>query len=129
MSASFGGNGYLKVNSNVLTSYLKSTGLDNPMDTIDVSTMGSTAKNYITGLEDGTIPLEGPWDATVDGYINGIKGAAKVFEYGPAGNTAGMVKYSGNVILTSFNVSNDMGSEIKFTATLQVTGGVTRGTF
>ena len=129
MPAEFGGNGYLKVNSNDLSTFLKSTGLDNPTDTIDVSTMGSTAKSYITGLEDGTIPIEGPWDSTVDSYIAGIKGSAKAFEYGPAGNTTGDIKYSGNAILTSYNISNGMSNEITFSATLQVTGGVTRGTF
>ena len=129
MPAAFGGNGYLKANSNDLSTYLKSGGLDAPLDTIDVSTWGSTAKSYITGLEDGSFSLDGVWDATVDGHIAGLKGSAKAFEYGPAGNTAGMVKYSGNAILTSYNISNGMSNEITFSATLQVTGGVTRGTF
>lgn len=129
MAAAFGGNGYLLVNSNNLSTYLKSGGLDAPLDTFDVSTWGSTAKSYITGLEDGTFSLDGVWDATVDGYIAGLKGDSRAFEYGPAGNDQGYVKYSGNVILTSFNISNDLSGEIKFTATLQVTGGVSRGTF
>ena len=58
-----------------------------------------------------------------------MKGVKKPFTYGPAGNTAGMVEYSGNGILTSYNIGNDISGEVRFSATFQVTGGVTRGTF
>ena len=129
MPAIFGGNGYLELDSNNMSIYLKSGGLDSTLDTIDVSTWGDASKDYITGLEDGSFSLEGVWDETVDGYMSVMKGVKKPFTYGPAGNTAGMVEYSGNGILTSYNIGNDISGEVRFSATFQVTGGVTRGTF
>jgi hypothetical protein len=130
MSAVHGKNGYLLVNTQNFSTYLKSNSLDTSNDVVEVTTFGSNSKQYIQGLEDGTIPLEGVWDATVDGYIAAIKTAGSVaFEYGPAGNSNGLVKYSGNAILSSYSISGDTGSEISFSATLQITGDVSRGTF
>ena len=129
MAAIHGKNGYLLVNAQNFSTYLKSTGLDQSTDVVDVTTFGGNSKSYIAGLHDGTIPLEGVWDTTVDGYLEAIKTAGSVaFVYAPAGNTAGNVTYSGNAILTSKNISQDMGSEISFSATLQITGDATAGT-
>ena len=130
MSAVHGKNGYIKVGDNNLSSYLNSKSLDTSTDIAEVSTFGNDSKKYIQGLEDGTIPLEGPWDSTVDGYMAALKGAGETsFEYGPAGNAGGNVKYSGNVVLSAYNISQDLTGAISFSATLQLSGDVTRGTF
>lgn len=112
-----------------LSTYLTSAGLPMTADTAEVSTLGSTSKAYVPGLKDATIPLEGPWDATVDSYLAGILALEKDFEYGPAGNTGGFVKYSGRAILTSYEVSTGVDDAQTFSAEFQVTGNVTRGTF
>ena len=129
MAAVHGKNGYLTINSENLTTFLKSTGLDRTKDAVDVTTFGKTSKDYIPGLKDGTIPLEGVADATVLGHIEAIfdSATAVAFEYGPFGNTAGLVKYSGNCIMTNQPISQDIGSEVQFSATLQITGDVTKG--
>jgi predicted secreted protein len=130
MAAIHGKNAFLSVNAQPFSGYLKSTGLDTPTDMIDVTTFGNHSKIYIPGLEDGTIPLEGVWDATVDGYVAAIKTAGSVaFIYGPAGDTVGFVKYSGNAIISSYNINQDPTGEVKFSATLQINGDVTRGVF
>lgn len=135
MAAVHGKNGYFAVadSGNTLrdlSTYLKSVSGDQSTETVDVSTLGMDSKKYILGLNDGQFQIEGVWDSTVDGYLYGIKGAGeKDFEYGPAGDGSGAIKYSGKVILTSYSPSNDMGSEIRLSATLQVSGDITRGTF
>ena len=124
-----GKNGYLLFDSQNYTSYIKTGGIDTSNEVVDVTTWGKHSKAYIPGLEDGTIPLEGVWDATIDGHINTAKGDARAFEYGPAGNGPGKVKYSGNAIVSSYSLSNGINNEVTFSATLQITGDVTVGTF
>ena len=112
-----------------LSAYLTSTGLPRSADVAEVSTMGVSSKQYVGGLKDGTIPLEGPWDPTVDSYLEGILGLIKDFEYGPQGNTAAQVKYSGTAILTSYEVATGVDDAGTWSAEMQITGDVTRGTF
>jgi predicted secreted protein len=112
--------------SNVLTS------VDFPetIDTAETTAFGSSAKSYIVGLSDATISISGIWDATVDGYLaGGAEPASRTFVYGPAGSTAGNVKYTGEAIVTSYSTSNPVGDVVTFSVDLQVTGAVTRTTF
>jgi len=112
--------------SNVLTS------VDFPetIDTAETTAFGSTAKSYIVGLTDSTLSISGIWDATVDGYIaGGAEPASRSFIYGPAGSTAGNVKYTGEAIVTSYSISNPVGDVVTFSLDLQVTGSITRGTY
>jgi predicted secreted protein len=112
-----------------LTEYATSVSIPVEVDTAEVSTLGDDDKVYVTGLRDRTISIEGKWDATVDGYISGLLGgtprAWKVF---PAGSAAGRPFYSGSAIVTSFEVSADIGDALTFSTELQNSGAVTRGT-
>jgi hypothetical protein len=112
--------------SNVLTS------VDFPetVDTAETTAFGSSAKSYIVGLTDATVSVSGIWDSTVDGYLSGgAEPASRTFIYGPAGSTAGNVKYTGEAIMTSYSISNPVGDVVTFSADFQVTGAVTRTTF
>jgi len=129
-----GKNGYISVDSDDLSSFLSSSGLDKSIETNEVTTYGDDDKNYIIGLKDATFSLEGKWDATIDGHIADIETEQDTtgyvaFDYGPAGNTNGNVKYSGNAILTSYNINPPVNGEITFSANFQVTDGINRGTF
>lgn len=107
------------------------TSVDFPetIDTAETTAFGSTSKSYIVGLRDATVSVSGIWDATVDGYFIGTEPASRTFIYGPAGDTASNVKYTGECILTSFSISNPVGDVVTYSADFQVTGDVTRTTF
>ena len=107
------------------------TSVDFPetIDTAETTAFGATSKSYIVGLRDATISVSGLWDATVDGYFIGTEPATRSFVFGPAGNTSGYVKYSGECILTSYSVSSPVADVDTFSADFQVTANVTRGTF
>ena len=111
------------------TSYTTSVGIPVSVDTAEVSTLGDDDKVYVTGLRDRTISLEGQWDATVDGYLNGLLGGTprpwKVF---PAGSTTGRPYYSGSAILTKYEVKAGVGDALGFSAEFQNSNTVTRGT-
>lgn len=98
-------------------------------DTAEVTTFGDSSKEYIAGLKDATISISGSWDATADGILAGIVGVAGTFEYGPAGGAGGAVKFTGEAICTSYNVSAPVGDKVSFSAEFQCTGAVTRTTF
>jgi ATP-dependent helicase/DNAse subunit B len=123
--------GKLTVNSEDYTAFLKSGGLDTSNEVVDVTTLSKNSKVYIAGLNDGTIPLEGIITNAQLVKLNTARALASVaFAYGPVGDTPNTnVKYSGNCIFSSFSVSNTPNNEVVFSATLQITGDVSVGTW
>lgn len=101
------------------------------IDTAETSAFGSSAKSYVIGLTDATLSVSGQFDATVDAHLAGILAHAdtKSFEYGPEGSTVGMVKYTGECWMTSYEKSGAVGDVVSFSAEFQVTGAVTRATY
>lgn len=105
-------------------------------DTHDDTGFGQEGHTFIAGLTNGTIQLTGWWDktastgtATVLDSLVGLDSVRVAFEYGPEGNTAGQVKYSGDCILSEFSTTSPVADLVSFTATLQISGTVTVGTF
>jgi hypothetical protein len=114
----------------VISDVLNSIDFPETVETAETTAFGSTAKSYIVGLTDSTLSISGMWDATVDGYLKGgAEPASRSFVYGPAGSTTGLVKYSGECIMTGFNKGNAVGDVIPLSVDFQVTGTVTRGTY
>jgi hypothetical protein len=114
-----------------ISTYLSSTGLNRQRDTAETSALSSTAKSYIPGLIDGTFPLEGHYDPTVDGYLAGLFGQTTTpaaFKYFPAGSASGAIYYQGSAWLTSYELSSSVDDRNAITGELQVTAGITRGT-
>jgi hypothetical protein len=109
-----------------LTGFLDTEGLARSADTAEVTTGGSTSKKYIPGLKDATIPVEGPWDVTVDGYLNGILGMERNFVYRPAGAGTGLPEYTGAGILTSYEPETSVDDAGRISGEFQVTGDVAR---
>lgn len=116
-----------------LSSYLNDVSMPRDIETAETTTFGvaGSAKTYITGLTDATISISGLFDATADGYLAGVVGqsATLSFEYGPAGSTGGYVKYSGECIMTSYEVSASVGDSVQASADFQITAAITRGTW
>lgn len=116
--------------------YLTSVGFSRENDTHDTTTLGDEAHEFITGLTNGTITLDGFWDktasvgsATVLDPLIGLDSVTLGFEYGPEGSTNGNVKYSGECILQSVDYTSPVADLVTFTATLQISGAVTVGTY
>jgi len=114
-----------------ISAYCDSVDFPQTADTAEVTAFGSSSKAYVAGLKDSTISISGSWDATLDAVLAGIVGLATTssFQHGPAGTTAGNIKYTGECICTSYQVSAPVGDKVTFSAEFQVTGAVTRGTY
>lgn len=111
-----------------ISAYLTSASAPRSADTHDVTTFGDTSKDYIPGLLDGTISIEGKFDPTVDAHLAGILALQVAFEYHPQGVVTGTPKYTGNCICTSYEPDTPVDSEATFSAEFQVTGNVGRTT-
>lgn len=110
----------------------KTTSIDFPrsFETGETSTMGSVAKTYIATKSDSSLSVEFIWDTTLDAQLNSVfDGRELTFNYGPAGNTAGYIKKSGECILTEIGTPSEQGGVITCSASFQCTGAVTSGTF
>lgn len=114
-----------------VSSYVTKTGLKRMKDLAETTPIGgSTNKTYIAGLKDASIPLEGNYDATVDGYFSTMydNAASAAFEYSPFGTTAGNVKYTGSFFLTDLEIDTGVGDKGSITCSVQITGAVTKTT-
>lgn len=118
-----------------LSENLNSVDFNTGQDVHEDTTFGETGKTKKGGLTDGSINLAGFWDTTAltgtETVLAGLVGKFDPvdFEYGAEGDTTGKVKKSGQCVLESYNQSTPVGGLIAFTATLQISGAVTKGTF
>lgn len=88
-------------------------------------------KEFLVGFKDNKFDIQGNADATVCGYLNGIAGqeATVSFQYGPEGTTTGNRKYTGECVMVSFKEDTPAMGLNTFTASFQITGQVTVGTY
>jgi hypothetical protein len=106
------------------------------IETAETSVFGTSAKQYITGLNDATISLSGLFDATSAGVIEGtinalIAGtnASATLVFGPEGNALGKKSYSQEVIVTSYEIGIPVGDVVSLSVEFQRTGATTMSTF
>jgi hypothetical protein len=119
-----------------LTSYVDSvSGLPGGRELSAVTAFGDSGTRSIPGLQNITFSVSGHFDSTAttgpNAVINSLRAATATasFEYGPEGGTTGKVKYSGECWLTEYTVDASVSDKVSFSATFQVDGTVTAGTF
>lgn len=113
-----------------ISTYVNNVDFPETADVSETTTLGADNKTYIAGLKDATISLSGLWDSTADAIFGAVVGqsATLSYEYSPEGTASGKVKYTGEAILTSYAISSPVGDAVGYSADLQVSGAVTRGT-
>jgi predicted secreted protein len=113
-----------------ISSFVNNVDFPESADVSETTTLGADNKTYIAGLKDATISLAGLWDATADAIFGAVVGqsATLSYEYSPEGTASGKIKYTGEAILTSYAISSPVGDAVGYSADLQVSGAVTRGT-
>lgn len=110
-------------------------GLPGPRTLNEVTALGDSGAKFIPGLEDVAITLNGMFDNTATSGPDAVLGplrthtAAVDFEYGPEGSATGDAKYSGTCWVVTYELRSRVGNLVEWSASLQVEGTVTRGTF
>ena len=113
-----------------ISTYVNNVDFPETADIAETTVLGKDNKTYIVGLKDATISLGGLWDSTADAIFGAVLGqsATLSFEYSPEGTASGKVKYTGETILTNYAISSPVGDVVAYSADLQVSDAVTRGT-
>ena len=103
---------------------------------LDVSAFGTAPKAFINGLTDGdTVTISGPLDVTLHSQLTGLKAAQSAGSstctiiFGPGGSVATQPKIQAEAYVASIQYSVGVGGRAEFSASLQVTGAVTNGTW
>jgi predicted secreted protein len=120
-----------------LSDVIEDISFSQSLETAETTTMGNSAKTYITGLSDATISVSGKFDATIDAQINAVQAglsngtiASSSWTYRANSGTvgAGNPEYQGEALITSYEVSASVGDVVTFSLELQVTGAILRDT-
>jgi hypothetical protein len=107
-----------------LTSYCNKVDFPRAVDTAETTVFGLSDKTFLPGLKGGTFSIEGLYDATGDGILNGLLGTTFAFFYAPGGS--GTTGYYCDVIMTAYNPPGDLNDAVKWSASLLITGAVAR---
>lgn len=106
------------------------------IETGETTSFGNSSKTYIVGLADATISVTGSFDTTVDNHLTSLIDAqiagtntSASFEAGPQGTASTNVKYTGECLVTSYEVNPSVGDVVTYSLELQVTGAVSRTTY
>jgi predicted secreted protein len=91
-------------------------------------------KTFVGGLRDGTISCSGQWDGDaneIDAILDGLFNSddPKAYKFGPEGDTAGMVSYTGVGFVNDYSVSTSNSGVVEVSFELQNTGLPVRGVF
>ena len=111
-----------------ISSYTDTSDLARTIETGETTTFGADNKTYVIGLADATISLGGKWDEDLDEVMVGGNQIIRDFQYNPEGETSGRVEYTGDCILTNYTISNPLEDVVMWSADMQITGAVSRGT-
>ncbi len=124
---------YFKLGTTDLSSQMDNISFDHTADVHDTTTYGKTYRTKAGGLKAGSFSIGGLYDSTtttgVDAVVPAMIGTTVTFEYGPEGSVAGKPKYSGSVVVESYNHSTPVGDVIRWEASLQTTDTVTKGVY
>lgn len=100
-----------------------------PVDEIEVTTLGSTERQYLLGFKSADMDVEGIWDPTIDVVLFAQRGGtAAPIRYSPQGTATGKIYYSGTGLLKDYQPPVDVDAAVTFKASWRWTNGVTRGT-
>ena len=129
MSAIAGKGGEARISANTIAE-IQTWSLDigtNVIDTTAILEGGVQWKTFIAGVSEWTVSLEMSWDVITDTNGQAVMNSASLLGttisdltlYPNAANT-----YTGDAIITSANINNDVQDKVSYTVELQGTGAL-----
>ncbi len=118
-----------------ISPYVNSTDVEYSQDLHDDTCYGAIGHSFAGGLTNGRITISGLWNDTADvGSRTVFKGLRNHptpvdFEWGPEGSGSGAEKITGTCLVESYTESAPVADLVSFTASIQISGAVTDGTF
>ena len=114
-----------------VSAYADSTSADLSANQLDVSVFGAQAQAYLNGQTNGNISIGGPLDVTMHTLVAGLysAGSTASFIYGPGGSVASQARLAGSLNVASYGISTSASGRVEYSATLQISGAISAGTF
>lgn len=118
-----------------ISPYCDSVSNSQTTETLDVSALGTAFKSYIAGMHDGNFSISGPYDVAIFTHLTALSAAydagtaTSSFQWGPGGSVSGQAKTTGECIVSDFTTSTGVGGRVEWSASVQISGAVTNGTF
>lgn len=114
-----------------ISPYADDSGVDMSANQLDVSVFGTQAQAFLNGQTTGQISVGGPLDATLHTLIAGLytSGSMSSFIYGPGGSVATQARLAGSFNVASYNVKSAASGRVEYSASLQISGAISAGTF
>jgi hypothetical protein len=96
---------------------------------LDVTGLNDTARQVITGVQSGReFALRGFFDDTAttgpDAVLSGIVGQIGTVSYGPAGNSSGQRKITGEFLCLSYRIISKVNNQVRFEVRFKPDGAV-----
>ena len=110
-----------------ISAYVDDSSLARLVELADTTAYGDEDRTFIAGLGTASIPVGGPWDAAFDAII-GTPVQQKVsrgFDFDPLG-TGVAGRFTGECFIVDYTTSVPVGDNVAWSATLTVTGAITR---
>ena len=127
MATHTGSEGVIKIGSTVLGE-LRSYTLEQTSDTIEDTSLGDSTRTYKTGLKGFSGSASLFFDEADAGQLLVTAGSAITINLSPEGTSAGDKFFSGDAIVTGYNVSASFDGMVEAEMTFTGTGAVTVGT-
>jgi len=127
MATHTGSEGTVHFGANAIAE-IRSFTIDQTGDTVEDTTMGDTSRTYIKTLKTFSGSVDVFWDETdTNGQLSmevHDEGTINVY---PEGNSSGDNYYTGNIIVTGFNITSSFDGMVEASISFQGTGALTRG--
>lgn len=119
-----------------VSSYGDNFSFPQTVEMLETTPFGSAVKRFIPGLAGGdSVDIGGPLETALHTQIGGMLAAqaagtaGHTVVYGPMGSVAATPKQSAEVLVSNYTVSTGVGGRAEWSASLQVDGAVTNGTW
>jgi hypothetical protein len=111
------------LNGNQMSTYLDTIGVPQSADTVEVTTFGDTAKNYVMGLKTATLQAEGfgaNSTSEVDGFLDdALSTTENIWVWYPATESAGTKGYGMKGYATSREVKGSVTGAVRLAVACQ----------
>ena len=125
MASKARGNTTVTYNSNALQSYTTQVTYSANGETIDVTDLASTGREFIQDVVEHSINISGWWDPTLDGYLQPEVGSGtkRTLALGMSdGTTTVTYTWTTNAEVSSYEVDMSVGAAGTFSATFSLSG-------
>lgn len=128
MAVHKGSEGTVEVGDNAIAE-IRSYSLEESADTLEITTMGDTARTYLPSLTTFSGSVDVYWDETdTTGQGALTIGAEVTLNVYPEGDTAGDIYYTGSAIVTGVTRSASFDGMVEASISVQGTGALTSET-